>query len=257
MPTRNILPTISLLLALGASAYANDGGITFGGSPRLLTGKTAISMQSEIVRMSVGAETVTVDCQFVFRNNGRACTVRMGFPDSARGDASRFTSFKSYVDGKAVATQFVRGAKDSEEDNDDWHAKTIVFPAYATHRVRDIYTVPVGAQIVANGSLRQAFYILHTGASWHGSIGRTDVFVTFQPPKMAERLRPKPLSGVANNDAFGHDWRRERPGTVLYRGPSKPIVQNKTMHFVRSNWRPAYKDDILLYYGFEGIKAPS
>lgn len=243
--------TAWLCLLTCAAAQANDGGITFGGSPRLLTGKTTVSMQSEVVRLTVGAEVVTVDCRFIFRNTGSACTVRMGFPDRQRGDAGKFTSFKSYVDGKLVPTQYVRGAKDSEEDNDDWHAKTVSFPAHGIRHVRDVYTVPVGSQIVDNGSLSQTFYVLHTGASWRGPIGRTDVYVTFKRSKMTGPLLPKALSSLADNDAYRHDWRKERPGTVIYRGPSKPTVQGKTLHFVRTNWRPAYKDDILLYFGFQ------
>lgn len=231
-----------------ASVHADDGGITFGGSPRLLAGNKTVALQREVVRMSVGEDNVTVDCQFVFVNHGPACTVRMGFPDSGRGgDSGQFTSFHSYVDGKPVPVKFVKGAKDGEGATDDWHAKTVSFAANGTRHVHDIYTVPVGGQVIDKGDLSQTFYILHTGSSWRGPIGRADIYVTFHRKSMTGRILPLPLSAV-NNDAFAHNWSHEKPGRVVYRGPSIPTVSGKTLHFVRTNFRPGYNDDVLLYF---------
>ena len=66
-------PPLGVALALlAAPAVANDGGIAFGGSPRLLTGHPTVSMESEVVRIDVGEQNVRVDCRFVFRNDGPA-----------------------------------------------------------------------------------------------------------------------------------------------------------------------------------------
>lgn len=266
---RVMLWTALLCSNLSASVLANDGGITFGGSPRLLAGKTTVSMQSEAVRMTVGAETVTVDCQFVFRNNGPACSVRMGFPDWQRGDSGSFTSFQSYVDGKSVPTRFVRDVKDSAKDRGDLHVETVTFPAHGARRVRDCYTSR-GLRHVWDyytfftnnmthwGPLSQAFYVLETGASWYGPIGRTDVYVTFNRPEMASPLIPKPLKPpsviVINNGPYQHADPPERPGTVIYHGPCKPTVQGETLHFFRTNWHPTNDDNILLYFGFQALQ---
>ncbi|MEP6757329.1 MAG: hypothetical protein ABJA67_17630, partial [Chthonomonadales bacterium] len=72
----------TVFLVSGSSpTMANDGGISMGGSPKLLKGHPSVIMQSEIIRLNVKSEYVEVDCNFVFVNRGKKCTVRMGFPD--------------------------------------------------------------------------------------------------------------------------------------------------------------------------------
>ena len=255
-----------LTLVSPLTARADDGGISFGGLPHLLSGHPSVAMQSEVVRMTIGKENVKVDCQFVFHNSGPACTVRMGFPDQARGSEAEddyenagkgpakgaFISYTSYVDGMKVPTTTIHGDK----TGDVWHAKTVSFGANATRHVRDVYTVPVGGQITEHsGSYSQAFYVLRTGASWHGAIGRATVIVTFQPGAIHTPLHLVRLSTIpGNNPAAWTGWNKTRPGTVVYRGPSTPTVQGRTLTFVRTNLKPAYLDDILLYFGYRGLQ---
>jgi hypothetical protein len=73
-------------------ARANDGGIAWGGNPRLLQSHPSVTMQSEEINITVRNETVTADCRFVFRNDGKATKVRMGFPAEGAGDMTRMTS---------------------------------------------------------------------------------------------------------------------------------------------------------------------
>lgn len=251
-----------LLLALWAGAAgANDGGISYGGSPRLLEGHPSVSMQSEVIRMTVGADKATVDCRFVFRNSGPACRVRMGFPDQARGadnpeedseggpapktkPQSAFTSFRSYVDGKPVPTELIHGGN-------WWHAKVVAFPAHRTVNVRDVYTVPLGGQIIDRGSMSETSYILHAGSSWHGPIGRSEVDVTFATPAVRAPLVAHPMPKEVMIAAF-----HAGPGTVLWQGPCRPTVTGHTLRFVRTQWRPTEKDDIFLCFGARRLNAP-
>jgi hypothetical protein len=253
-----ILAAGALLLA--ATARANDGGIAFGGSPGLLKGHPSVSMASEVVRMAIGEEKATVDCRFVFRNDGPACSVRMGFPDRGEGamdpdeenenpmrtpPKSTFLSFKSWVDSAPVKTELIRADKPGRF----WHAKTVEFPANGQRAVRDLYTLPVGAQItVHNSNLAQMYYILHTGASWHGPIGRSEVLVTFNRRRMAAPLHPVRLSSVPKHDPYDWSPSHWQPGTVVYQGPAAPAVSGKTLRFVRTNWRPAEGDDVQVYF---------
>ncbi|MDQ2800295.1 MAG: hypothetical protein M3Y13_11725 [Armatimonadota bacterium] len=254
------LGTVLASLLCASGARANDGGISFGGSPRLLTGHQSVTMQSEVVRVNVGEDKVHVDCQFVFQNAGPACTVRMGFPDQSRGADSpeeegeqnppkgAFLSYVSYVDGVRVPTQTLHAG----ESGNFWHAKTVHFAANGRHRVHDVYSLGVGSQIAAmgNGGYRQTYYILHTGSSWHGSIGHTQVIVTFSPAATSAPLVLKPLSSIPQQEPAAYHWEHSPKGLVIYRGPSRPQVQGRTLRFERSHWRPAYKDDILLYFGY-------
>src|SRR5205085_272313 len=144
-------------LLLVATARANDGGIAFGGSPGLLEGHQSVSMANEVVRMTVGDENATVDCRFVFKNNGPACVAR-------------------------------------------------------------------------------TYYILHTGASWHGDIGRTEVVVTLNRRRMTAPVNPVALSRVPKRNPYDWSLSNWRPGTVVYQGPCVPTISGKTLRFVRSRW---------------------
>lgn len=256
------LTGLTLGLGLMQATSANDGGIAFGGSPRLLSGQGTVSMQREVVRMTVGREIVKVDCQFVFQNSGRACTVRMGFPDQGRGtedpdevlDAAEmrkppsgtFLSYVSYVDGVRVPTKVIRAA----HPGNFWHAKNVRFAAHGIRHVHDIYTLPLGGQMADKGSqYRNTYYIVHTGASWHGLIGRSEVDITFLPGVLTGPLKPVAEATLKGRDLGAMDWAKVRPGTVYYSGPCPPTVHGSRLQFVRTRWRPAYRDDVLLSFG--------
>ncbi|HEY9719722.1 MAG TPA: hypothetical protein V6C69_19740, partial [Trichormus sp.] len=182
--------TIAFLIA-AIPANADDGGISFGGSPHLMSGHVSVAMQSEVVHMNIGDKLIKVDCEFVFNNSGPAATVRMGFPDQGQGAAepyqgdplpplsklkATFRSYDSYVDGKKVPTKLIPGS-DREHF---WHTKTVTFKANSDCHIHDVYTLEPGAQMTSeNGMYRQTSYTLHTGSSWHGPIGSADIVVTF------------------------------------------------------------------------------
>lgn len=250
------------LLVIGASsmALADDADISFGGSPRMLSGKTTVVMQSEVVTMTVGSETVDVDCRFVFRNDGPGCTVRMGFPDSGRGASDpteyesetgkksngTFRSFVSYVDGKPVSTSIDR---DSESKGDLWHTKVVHFDRGQTVNVRDVYRTIVSSQVNVSpgyqGGNYSTFYVLHTGASWAGKIGRAEVIVHM---KRSAGIRLRSYASAGNPDPYKIAWSKYPSGTVLWRGPSTPTVSGNTIRFVRTNFEPGYIDDVLLFF---------
>ena len=152
--------------------------------------------------------------------------VRMGFPDQGR-DAddpdeevanwksapprSTFTAFHSWVNGEPVPTELVRAASAGKF----WHAKVVRFPAHGRVTVRDQYTQPVSGQITrVNAAAHQIAYIVHTGASWHGPIGRTEIIVTFHRKRMAPPLAPVRVTGAdparSAPQIAQRDWSKER-----------------------------------------------
>ncbi|MEO7717462.1 MAG: hypothetical protein ABIY70_14775 [Capsulimonas sp.] len=256
--------TLTLLglftLALTLPARADDGGISFGGAPRLLAGHKTVAMESEVVTMDVGEYTVKTHCRFVFKNHGPACAVRMGFPDRGRGEKAyqddsgkpanpkgTFHSFTSKVDGKSVPTSVVQDAANS---SDVWHAKTVKFGANQTHIVEDDYTTDIGGQITDhNSAVLQTFYVLHTGSSWRGNIGRAEVIVRFHHPKVHGPIKAIDLRKIGNPDAATVKLAPYGKNAVAWRGPSTPTVSGTAMRFVRSNFKPQYLDDVILYFG--------
>jgi hypothetical protein len=261
--------SILVLMLVGATAapsrlLANDGGIAFGGSPALLRQHPTVTMESEVVRVEIGPKLVTVDCRFVFRNRGPSCTVRMGFPDEGGGEydpqqntdahgrplppRSTFRSFRSYVDNAPVRTSLIR----SNDPSRFWHAKVVAFGASATRVVRDVYTADVGTQLAREGAAHQVRYTLHTGASWHGLIGRSEVTVAFHTrlPAIPMRLRRVPRARAADQ-MFDRSWTGDRH-SVFYTGPCRAAVRKRTLTFIRTRWRPAVSDDVWVVFPAEG-----
>jgi len=100
------------------------------------------------------------------------------------------------------------------------------------------------------GNAHYAGYVVHTGASWKGNIGRSEII--FEVPFVVKSI-------VERKNVTGRD-RREftvagfPKGAVVYSGISSPTFSGRTLRFVRTNWRPSPKDAIELWYGFRSIK---
>lgn len=263
--------TIALLLALSASilsgvnltASADDGGISFGGSPKLLKGHSSVSMKDEVVKMEVGDEQIKVQCDFTFHNDGPAAKVRVGFPDEGQGSMepyqgedkiptgknlkATFLSYESWVDGKKVATELV------PTDNRElyWHAKTVQFKGNGDTKIRDVYTLPPGGQMTnENGLYKQTYYVLHTGSSWKGPIGKGEVIISFKDEALKGPIQAKQLKSIGKDPAE-LVWSKLPSGTVLWEGPGAPKVEGKTLRFTFTNLKPTAKDDVHLYYNWK------
>lgn len=239
----------------------NDGGLTSGGSPRLLIGHPTIRMESEVIRIKIRNRIVTTDCRFTFVNDGPACDVQMGFPDQGFGasnprfdtDASWqdwkpvsvFKSFLSWVDGQPTKTTLVKG----QDEDSVFQAKTVHFGAKAKVNVRDLYTASEGYGAVDGGRLfsESTGYILSTGASWKGNIGSTVVSIEFDPKR--------PIREVRYADKGEDLWTIDFSTTFLdpafgarCKGPIEPVFANNSLTFKIKNWRPTKDSDILVEY---------
>jgi len=269
MKTKNIWKTAmgGLLLACIASASrADDGGISFGGSPHLLKGHASVAMKNEVVTMDVGKEKIKVDCKFLFHNSGPDSTVRVGFPDQGEGSMepyqgedvrpkgkdlkATFLTYDSWVDGKKVQTELVP----TDDRTLFWHAKTVNFKANKDCAIRDVYTLMPGAQVTnENGMYQQTSYVLHTGASWHGPIGRAEIIVNFDPAVIGGPIKLKAYSSLPVKKFYELKWSTLPAGTVIYDGPCAPKLEGNTLRFVVNNLKPTKKDDVHLYYAYRKL----
>lgn len=247
-------------LAVGV-ARADDADVSYGGSPSALKGTGTVAMQSEVVLLDIGPNSVQADCQFVFKNSGPACTIRMGFPDGDSASeheeanpkepvSSAFSSFQSWVDGKPAPTTLVRG-KDYV-----WHAKNVSFPANGVRRVRERYTVSIGSDLSGMPPMSTAYYVLQTGASWRGPIGRMEIIARFRRSKRAHPTRgntfqdvvPLSLRAIGDDGLHLKKWSRPDQEVVVYDGPGTAQAEHNVLRWVRTNIRPTEKDDVFLAF---------
>jgi len=219
----------------------------------MMSGHPTISMALEVVKLIVHGKKVETDCTFVFKNSGNACSVNRGFPDCGmwaydmerKKPETMFKSFRSYVDGKAVKTKLVLGADKHEQ----WQAKTISFSKGGVRVVKEAYSTDLGG-IAAWGFIGAASYILHTGASWNGPIGKATVTVEFSPE--LELATPFDIKYVASQaNLKDKDFEEiQKPARLLVLGPGKPSVQGHSVVFEKRNWKPTKTDDILILFKF-------
>jgi hypothetical protein len=142
----------------------------------------------------------TVEARFVFKNEGPATTIQMGFPEESynvgkmkSGQKSRFKYFKSWIDGKAVSvarkTASPRGSEDYRELY--WWVKDVSFKAGETKVILNRYKTTPGGSYV-DGGYQEVTYIVSTGAPWKGTIGTANI--TFELGPKARKLYPKATS---------------------------------------------------------------
>ncbi len=261
------------VLAAAALVTFDDGWMPMNGSVMSFSGKhPSVRMVSETVRATVHRDTSDVGCDFVFKNDGDACAVRMAFPaagendwDDAKDEVDQkvLSHFESTVDGKRVKTEHIvlDEGQDPQQNFEirQWEVKTVPFARGATVHVHDQYQMPNGGSDVdADHRVRHFYYILATGGTWHGKIGRADVIVTLAKDAVPGTVKFVPESGLSDPNEKGSTkyarfFLRNR-NAVSYFGPSRPKVSGRTITFTKSEWSPDEGDNIILTFGIEKDK---
>ena len=237
-------------LVVAGVASANDGWVGNGGSPRLMAPHPTVRMLKERVRIHVGKDKVTVEAEFWFRNGGPTTSTNVGSPDESSDpdDKPVLMNFRSWIDGKRVKTLF----RSSEKDG-NWHVKRVTFPKGRTVRIRDRYVTKIGIGRLGykNTFANYVSYTVHTGSSWKGTIGETDLRVNVgRPLPYPRRVLPskvyRDFSDKPGYNAKVPAFIRRHAHTVLYRGLGAPKRNGRELIFIRRNWRPTEDDNLNL-----------
>jgi len=101
----------------------------------------------------------------------------MGFPQGARvpGGSPELLDFRSYVDDEEVPVAFRPDVRrEADREFEGWYAFSVPFAAGQTRQVGNTYH----GRLTRHSNGERSFdYMLHTGASWHGPIGRGEIVV--------------------------------------------------------------------------------
>ncbi|HUV04424.1 MAG TPA: stalk domain-containing protein [Armatimonadota bacterium] len=171
------------LVCLCIAAHADDGAVHgVGGTIAPMVEHPTVRMVREKVDAKLDWGGAKVRCEFVFKNEGPATTVKIGFPEKAWGEVgpirrSDFSGFKSWVDGKRVSTRFVpsrKPPKEASQEFEAWHVKDVGFGAGQTRLIVNEYTCPLGRD---SGGNRFFSYTLRSGKTWKGKIGEAIITV--------------------------------------------------------------------------------
>jgi hypothetical protein len=219
------------LVATSAITRADDGFMGAVGSSVMPMQNDQVTMSAERVDALIRGDQASVSCVFTFTNSGPPTTVLMGFPqmNSERSNESgKLLGFTAEVDGKAAAVTFKPQVENSSQPvmYAGWYTFNVPFAARQTRIVRNTYH---GGLSGFSDGTRAFGYILHTGATWLGPIGRADVNVR---------------------------WLKDRdvlPGTI-HGMPSGYEVSDHLLHWHFTNLEPTTDDDILAI--FDPAKGP-
>lgn len=223
---------VGLMLCMASATKADDGYVTgIGGAIRLMHGHPTIRMVSEEVHIQLPEGKVSA--RFVFRNEGRATTVEIGFPESGKDilphPYSHMVGFQSTVDGQSVrVTRKVaqKPTDDGDYEYDYWWVKKVSFARGQTRTIVNTYTGGVGIKAPFYNQPTGFHYVLETGASWHGPIGHARIVCD--------------LGSVAN------DW-------PLWFGPDGGKRKGRTITWDLRNFKPDNDVNIGWYPGFSDI----
>jgi hypothetical protein len=175
-------------LAAISPSHANDSAFSgVGGTPKPLRGEhRSIVMQSEKVSIVANDATYDTVVDFIFRNDGRATSVQMGFPESSYGDVSAdkkstFLSFATYVDGRKVAARrIVTNGGEGMGGTDAFWLKTVTFAPRQTRRIRVAYRSPMGGSV--EWGIHKALNYPFTGQNGKGKVERSDLEIRVSKP---------------------------------------------------------------------------
>jgi Copper amine oxidase N-terminal domain len=169
--------TLLTLAAVAGPAGANIGVMrSHGGSLGLLTSEhPAVAMASEQVVADLYPEYVEVACRFHLRNTGQAQSLLMGFPDLYGYKTQPLYALRLFVDGRRVPTQRLEDRPLSGRPR--WYTARVRFAARQERVVDVAYWHRYDEPPYAASGLRTFIYVLWTGRTWKGSIGKADIVV--------------------------------------------------------------------------------
>lgn len=205
--TAVLVVALSAVMLGSVKSFADDSAMSNvgGGMVAPMVSHPSVRMVNETVTIKLTDKGVKVHCEFLFRNEGKKCMVKMGFPERAwaYGEGSavrRLSGFRSWVDGKPVKCiykqgQRVRKADYGSESRDSWYIKDVPFDTGQTRTVVDEYSTELGFE---DDSMSTDFenplnftYILRTGRNWKGPIGKAKIVVDISGVSM-DHYEPVP-----------------------------------------------------------------
>lgn len=223
-----------IALILCATARADDSSLGAVGSSVIPLQNDHVTMAAERVDAVIRGNQAWVTCVFTFTNtnSGPPASVLMGFPQMAveplRG-APELLGFQTEVDGKAVQTSFKKQQQQSEDEQyAGWYTFNVSFAAGQTRTVRNTYHGRL--TFISDGELGFS-YVLHTGATWLGSIGRADVTVRW----------------LSDKDV--------RPGSTSANPPGYQIG-NHEAHWHFTNLEPTDQNDVYFFFRSASVQSP-
>lgn len=174
-----------ILLIVAGWGRADDTSYEGQGETVWPVGNDQIMMVSEkvVIAYNLKEDKFFTDCLFEFKNTGSPTELTVGFPDHIEAlpweeeKEPTIVDFRCWVDGKEVPTQ-VKAGIPSPIYKDLTYKRAFVWPMSfkegETHKVRNTYSFRGMFNVMGH---RGADYIMRTGKTWKGVIGKAEIVV--------------------------------------------------------------------------------
>lgn len=199
-----ILTICMAAMLFPATASADDGVLGGTGITVYPIQETQVEMEKEIIDILVKDGRTYVSCQFFFHNTGKKTKLLVGFPCGYPDDPEAVQAqmeqwaedpeykkesvddalyrFRTYIQGERATVKVKDGLKPGGNNSDSlyypkWYAWNMTFAAGQRIKVTNSYWMKnsIGGE---NGE--GTGYILRSGSTWKGPIGKVTVRMRFQ-----------------------------------------------------------------------------
>ena len=201
------------LLCFNGKAVADDSAITnIGGTIRPMDEHPSVRLLAEHVHARILKKHALVECIFFLQNEGPESIVEMGFPCYTGEDTGQFEYFESYVDGQKVDIEIL---EDKQQSPSVWYCKEVRFKEGALKVIRNVYKSGYGGNTMGDIWFT---YVLHTGASWRGTIGSVNIVLSFEDFDTDKLFEIEPSGYEMDNEEVRWtltDFEPEKPWDVV------------------------------------------
>jgi hypothetical protein len=223
--------------ALASFSFADDGYASVTGGAVNFGHSKQIRMLSERVVIKMRDNEASVDATFHFKNLGAATTVQMGFPEEAEHGAT-MSGFRSEVDGNQVRVKrhWIH-RPDPNAEGDFYEAiwlKRVSFQAGQDRTVRVRYVA--NNSVLESGTSWQE-YILTTGATWAGTIGKCQLVVDYTRVHSRWGVAPRIEGHGSDSDLYPAIWKHVGKDTLAATLTAIKPNFNLRVHVLPGFWK--------------------
>ena len=201
--------------------------------------QTSVRMESEKVVIDLYNDSSVVRCLFNMKNLGEKEKLQIGFPEMSfyhfqiKGVADEINKFNVKENGKAVKFNFSDSLRFNNEYRkkvehyqikEEWYLWETEFQKGETKTIEVQYSLPFGMLYKSNK--RYFTYLLHTGANWHGTIGKAEIIIN---------LKDIALDSISSQN------------------PANCEISDKQLIWTFSDFEPTINHDIMVFYNSNKI----
>ncbi|MDY0385283.1 NADase-type glycan-binding domain-containing protein [Trichlorobacter sp.] len=231
-----ILLFVYCMLYTVSSGVADTASITgaTGGQIRI-NNNSYVRMVDESINITIHKDFIEFDINYSFKNiSDKPLQVEMGFPEQPGEFTQTLYNFFASSDNNPIKVKFVSvdaNKLDTTKGLLNWYTYTVQFKPNQLRKISNRYWV----YATEYRGLRSFSYIMRTGASWKGTIGKIQITAKLDEGLVYAGKRLARSGIVIEPDGFSMD------------------SSGKTLAWTFTDLKPDAAHDVQIFYELEGL----